>query len=187
MTNWSALTPQEKTDKVRELVHGGASYGQAAEILCTTRVAVAGIVYRARTKDDVIKRHIERKPTMKPAARNGPSKGGQTSALQQKAREARKHAGLTAFVSLDAPIDADPTPLKSNAWLPLPDTTPVPLAERTGCAWPCTAPDGSTLFCNAPTEHERSWCPAHHALGNRPVVVGTPKRIAKRWRAAYRQ
>lgn len=105
------------------------------------------------------------------------SKGGQTAVLQEKTRRARKaHAGLPAFVSLDVPTD--PTPLRARAWQPLPGTTPVPLADRTGCAWPTDSPDGRTLFCNAPLHDKHSWCERHFTLGNRPVVAGTPKRVA---------
>ena len=46
-----------------------------------------------------------------------------------------------------------------NAWEPLPGSKPVPLMERTGCAW--SVSDGSThLFCNEPTA-DGPYCPTH--------------------------
>ena len=174
---WADLNPDQRRSRVRELIHAGATYAETAQALRTTRTAVAGVVYRARSQGERIRRPIEREdpPPMKPTGSR--SKGGKTAVLQEKMRRARKaHAGLTTFVPLDVPTD--PTPLRASAWQPLPGTTPVPLADRTGCAWPTDSPDGRTLFCNAPTDDKHSWCARHFALGNRPVVVGTPKRVA---------
>lgn len=52
--------------------------------------------------------------------------------------------------------------LRSEAWLPLPGSVPVPLETRTGCCWPCsdTTPH---LFCNepVPSGSKRPYCPDH--------------------------
>jgi hypothetical protein len=183
--NWTDLSSIQKSEQAIELTEvKGYSYSQAAAALGTTRTAVAGAIDRAR-----MRANNPRPPRQRTTPENRkPSKAGKTAMqrgstaiAQEKARRARakKHAGLTRYVSLDEPIAAvDTAPLKSKAWLPLPGTTPVPLDQRTGCAWPI-GEGHPFLFCNEPVhETGHSWCKVHFALGNRPVIAGATKRVA---------
>lgn len=53
------------------------------------------------------------------------------------------------------------------AWLPLPGTTPKPLAEHQygECKWPIG--EAPMLFCCAPALEEKPWCAAHDAMAYR--------------------
>lgn len=147
---WASLTTEQRAVEVKDLVEvQGRTYSQAAKKLGTTPGAIAGVVDRNGIKSS--------------SGANG---------------QPRKHAGFNKFVALSIPPDVvDSTPLKPGAWDALPGSSPVPLADRTGCAWPLG--DGHPfLFCNLPTDPGRHWCQAHFVMGNRPVVVGTKKRVA---------
>jgi hypothetical protein len=177
---WATLTATQKADAVRPLVEDqGKSYREAAAILGTTRLAVAGVIERngLRASSGLKAKRPSPEHLEKKARR---AKGGTTATIQEKARKARTaaaakpHAGLTAYVSLGEPEPA--VILKPGAWTPLPGSTPVPLDLRTGCAWPVSV-DSPWLFCNDPVQEGKSWCPHHFTLGNRPVVQGTKKQI----------
>lgn len=50
--------------------------------------------------------------------------------------------------------------LASDAWKPLPGSTPTPLETRAGCAWPVTS-DRPYLFCNEPKADGKAYCDHH--------------------------
>ena len=107
---------------------------------------------------------------------------GSTAIAQEKARRARakKHAGLTRYVSLDEPIAAiDTAPLKSKAWLPLPGSKPVLLVdlEPNKCKW-SVSDNSPYLFCGEPA-HEGTYCRIHAQLGYRKIDQPTAARNSK--------
>jgi GcrA cell cycle regulator len=174
--NWTDLSSIQKSEQAIELTAKGYSYSQAAEALGTTRTAVAGAIDRARMRAG------SPRPNRQPSqAGKTAMQRGSTAIAQEKARRARakKHAGLTRYVSLDEPIAAiDTAPLKSKAWVVLDGATPVSLADhRDGqCRWPHG--EGPFTYCGLPVQPGKPYCTTHFALGNRPVVQGTPKRVA---------
>lgn len=184
MTPWTQLTSEQKADAVRPLLErDGLSYGQAAQALGTTRVAIAGVVSRAKDRNQPIQHaYIERQTIAR-------KKRTDNQVIAQKAAAARKverakakprpkkpHQGFVRFVGAGEPADA--APIKASAWDALEGSTPVSLEHRTGCAWPVEKPvgTGTTLFCNLPEQEGKSWCPTHYAMGARVVAVGTPVR-----------
>lgn len=61
------------------------------------------------------------------------------------------------------------------AFEPLPDTTPVPLEDNTGCRWPVNVTlEGNerVMFCNMPVTPGKvhKWCDQHHAIGVKKIV-----------------
>jgi hypothetical protein len=174
---WATLTSGEKAEAVRARIDAGESYGQTAAALGTTRTAVAGVVYRARTEGNIIRRVIIRKPKMKKIG----SAGGRTAVTQQKARNARAkakpHQGVTRYVALDAPPDVvDTAPLRSKAWQALEGSTPKRLSEhRHGeCLW--AVAESPFQFCCLPVQPGKQYCERHYAISNRPVVQGASTR-----------
>jgi len=158
---WSESSTAQRVTAISPLLIDGSTYQQIAEALNTSREAVAGLIHRAR----------ERNELPRAIATADKTKGGRATAKRRKAERKKakpRHAGITNYVALTAPLLApDTKPLKGAAWGALPGTTPVPLEQRTGCAWPIG--DGPFLFCNAPVKEGRSWCPHHFARGNRPI------------------
>jgi transposase-like protein len=175
-TEWTSLSAEQKAALVRRSIEtDGLSYAEAAKRHGTTRVAIAGVVSRARDRGE--RMH-------KPVLTRKPKNRSNDAITRQKAAKAKvvkqKHQGFAKFVALAIPVEAvDSAPLKPGAWAPLPESQPVPLVNRTGCAWPVEV-EGKTLFCNLPHLTHAHWCPAHVITGTRPVVVGTPKRHAKK-------
>jgi len=152
---WSDIAQRDTA--VRTLLLDGSTYDQIAAACNISRSTVAGVIHRAR----------ERNELPGSLATADKAKGGRKRATERKKAKPR-HAGITSYVALTAPLLApDTKPLKGAAWGALPGTTPVPLEQRTGCAWPIG--DGPFLFCNAPVKEGRSWCPHHFARGNRPI------------------
>lgn len=142
MTPWQDLTPQAKVDVVRELVeHGRMAYRAAARRLGTTVGSVASVADRSREHGRPI------------VASSGLINqwGGRVARKKKSERQ--------------SPIRLDPTPLSdSTAWLPLPGSTPVPLAEHTtGCRWPC-GNDRPFLCCNEAVAEGSVYCPHHDAV-----------------------
>lgn len=164
---WTRRTADQKAQAVKDLLGEGATYSEIARALGTSREAVAGVCYRRRLES-------QRRWGVNRKKEN-------TAVTREKAKRARqgprlRHAGLDRYVALDAPpATVDSKPLFSAAWVALEGSTPVPLDQRTGCAWPLG--DGHPfLFCNDPVQDGKSWCATHFALGNRPVTVGTSAR-----------
>lgn len=153
----------------------GLTYTAAGKRLGLSRGSVAGLADRHSIK------------TL--SAFSSPSKEGinyvtHINAKQQRAekkRQKKPHQGIAAFTPLDAPAAVpDTTPLRSSAWLPLPGSAPKRLSEhRTGeCLW--AVAENPFRFCCLPVAEGKPYCSMHFAMGNRPVVVGTPvKRAAK--------
>jgi hypothetical protein len=179
--NWTDLNSLQKTDQAEHLIAKGYTYSQAAKALGTTRSAVAGALDRG-----IMRTSAPRPPRQRTTPENRqPSQAGKTAMqrgstaiAQEKARRARAKA-LSQTAEPDATEEATTGRrlLAAEIWQPLPGSTPVPLDQRTGCAWPI-GHGHPFLFCNEPVAAGHSWCPTHFAAGNRPVVVGTPKRVA---------
>jgi hypothetical protein len=182
---WAQLTATEKAAAVRPLVEDqGKSYREAAAILGTTRLAIAGVIERngLRASSGLKAKRPSPEHLEKKARR---AKGGTTATIQEKARKARAAAnakpyqGVTRYVALDAPPETvDTAPLKSKAWVALEGSTPVTLDQRTGCAWPIG--ENPFMFCNLPLSGHAHWCPEHVKAGTRPVAVGTSARSKTR-------
>lgn len=64
--------------------------------------------------------------------------------------------------SVDGTLPADSKHLRSDAWLPLAGSFPVPLEVRTGCCWPCSE-KAPHVFCNEPIPDgsKRPYCAVH--------------------------
>jgi hypothetical protein len=164
---WSESSTAQRVTAIIPLLIDGSTYTQIAEALNTSREAVAGLIHRAR----------ERNELPRTVAAVDKTKGGRATAKRRKVERKKakpRHAGITNYVALGAPLPpSDIKPLKSNAWKALPGSVPVPLEQRTGCAWPLG--DGPFLFCNEPVQEGKSWCPHHFTLGNRPIPTA-PRR-----------
>jgi len=153
---------RQRADALRPLLEEqGLTYRAAGNLLGLSACSVAGLAYRNGIKTV--------------SAYSSPTKKG----INNMSRVARppkpKRPPVTTFVPLAAPEPEAFTP-KPGAWDALPGSTPVGLMQRTGCAW--VIGERPFLFCNEPLDGHDHWCPAHVKLGTRPVVPGTPKRVA---------
>lgn len=158
--SWAELSPAEKGDAIRPLIHTGESYSQIARQFGTTRLAVAGAASRHGIES--------------------PYKLLQQQESARKAREAKapkpRHQGFYKYVALPVlPLTEKPTPMRAGAFEPLPGTHPVEIADhRDGCRWPVDVGE-RTLYCNAPAE--AAYCATHAAMARRvlPPVVRKAK------------
>lgn len=70
--------------------------------------------------------------------------------------------------------------MTTDPWQPLPDTTPLTLAQTTDhtCKWPLgeTAP---WTFCGQPATEGRPYCPAHCRIAYRPIDLSIKLRPPK--------
>lgn len=171
--NWSALTASQKAEQVRALVQTkGYTYSQAAQALGTTRLSIAGVVDRADIRSSSgLNTHAPRPPKL--TAGKAAMQRGSTAIAQEKARRARARA------MADQPED-DTTGkrlLASQAWDPLPNSTPTRDRDPGGCRWPI-GNDRPFLWCNEPT-HKGVYCAAHHTLSCSPAWLATQKEKGK--------
>lgn len=90
-------------------------------------------------------------PVPRPAPKRHGNYGGINNKTRAKIAEARDGTAQ----------QQDSRFLRSEAWLPLPGSTPVPLGTRTGCCWPVTDKPPH-LFCNQTIESGKyPYCPDH--------------------------
>lgn len=146
LTDWQRLTPQQKRDQVRQHVErDGLSYSQAAAILGCAREAIAGVVERAKRAKDPIKSNSGLKNQ-----KGVHKKQKLTSTPNRRVKVRKPHQGLTNLIPLSPPTD--PEPLNTDAWSPLPGSSPVPLADlgAHACKWPLS--DRPFLFCALPAK-----------------------------------
>lgn len=142
------------------------SYAQIAAIVGASRVAVAGAAHRNNITS----------PLTRGATTAIGSKGGTAfKARQPKNPKVNPKADrprmsrIAPTQPLALPDDLiDKTPLRKDAWLPLPGTAPRPLhdLEQHDCKWPLG--DGPFTFCGQPAATGRVYCAAHVALAYKP-------------------
>lgn len=152
MTEWTALTHEQKRDLLRPLIEThGLSYGQIARQLGISRTAVAGAAHRNGL--------VSPYNPGNNGHNNGPRKL-KTSAPKSRIAPTQPIAPPDAFV--------DRTPIKPKAWEPLPGTTPKSLEElgNHDCKWPLGAAPHS--FCGQPAAPGKIYCDVHAALAYHP-------------------
>lgn len=173
LTGWKALTAAQKTEQVRgqvELNH--LSYGQAAAILGTTRVAVAGVVERAKRSASPIM--STNRPGFPPSLRKAKSK-----AKTDKPKRAPRLGSFQRLPS-EIPIPGDTEIITADAvWAALPGSSPVPIAEHQEgmCRWPC-GQDSPFTFCGLAVDAGGPYCGQHSTMAFReapPLKLPTRK------------
>jgi hypothetical protein len=148
---WKDFTATEKIEAVRQLVEReGKSYGQAAQILGCSRLAIAGVVERSQRKPDLIVSNSGMK-----------NHKGQHKGKQKPPKKTLPRIMAPAVYAEGVP--ADPTPLLSSAWLALPGSSPVVIAEHTtGCRFPVGGLIGDpVLYCNEAVKDGAVYCVRH--------------------------
>lgn len=146
--NW----PTAHEDQLRHLWDvEGLSSGDIAKIMGRTRNAIIGKVGRLHLSKRLSR--IQPRIKLPPRLRYSHKKTGD-GALSKR---------LTTMQLSPNPVPGDTKALKGWAWVPLPDTTPVPLVDlETGmCKWPVTE-DRPHLFCGAAANGV--YCEHHAAL-----------------------
>ena len=174
LTGWKALTPAQKTEQVREQVEiNHMSYGQAAAILGTTRVAIAGVVERAkRTPNPIMStsglrnRFGVRKPRKPKTKTDKPKRAPRLGSFQRLPSEI-PIPGDTELVTTDA------------VWAALPGSSPVPIAEHQEgmCRWPVGS-DSPFTFCGLAVDAGGPYCGQHSTMAFReapPLKLPTRK------------
>lgn len=144
MVAWTELTPGQKRDQVRlHVEQNGLTYSQAAKILGTTRVAIAGVVERAKGAGQ---------PIVSPNLEGRPHANGQPRRPTDRKRQ-----------------PDDDRPIYSYAWDALPGSSPVRLEDHTtGCRWAIAWPgERVARYCNNATDGTSMYCSGHHQLGVR--------------------
>lgn len=165
----AATARHARAAEIRTLVEfEGKTFTQTADILGISRGAIAGITSR----------HGIKSPNL-PSVNKPLSTRMKPRAKAAKARQdalARQVEALSQVPEL--PEAPEPLPA---AWLALPGSTPVSLADLppNTCKWPVT---DKMQFCALPVRLDPigartyHYCPAHHALGTRPMPEGKPKK-----------
>lgn len=135
--------PIESIDTLRRMWVDGASFSEIGRAVRKSRSAVAG-----------------------KARRLGLQSRGQEHFRQQAAKAARMRWDSTPRIvktkthfSLRRTTPKTRKPPMHLRVVPVPESIPVPLMERTGCCYPVT-PEGPHLFCNLPTE-KGDYCKWH--------------------------
>lgn len=136
-----------------------------------TRSSTSGAVYGIKAKPGPrnpsgwkAKRLARRKPEPKPMV-----------ARPQRAAtpkvERHKQQPFRAPNMLD-PIPIEPTPIKADAWEPLPGTVPIPLEhlERGACKWPIGT-ELPFLFCGQEALRDQPYCEHHTRRAGGPPAV----------------
>lgn len=165
----SATARHARAAEIRTLVElEGKTFTQTADLLGLSRGAIAGITSR----------HGIKSPNL-PSVNKPLSARMKPRAKAAKARQdalARQGEALQQVPEL--PEAPEPLPA---AWAALPGSSPVSLADlgTDQCRWPIGAP---SLFCALPVRLDPTgvktyhYCPAHHALGTRPMPEKERKR-----------
>lgn len=173
---WELLSPEEKIEHTRrEVAVLGHSYSVAAANLGTTRHGIAGTINRSLATDNPIRSSSGLK-NQKGVLNRGAA-GGTRDALTKAANKARAKPKpkrkvpprLAAFSRLPSELSLPPdaAPAKGEAWLPLPNSSPVAIAEHTnGCRWPCNT-DLPFFYCNEAVKPDSPYCLHHSALAFR--------------------
>ncbi len=165
-TPWQRLVPEDKRELVRQAVqHDNLMYSLAAERLGTTRVAIAGVIDRARRSADPIAANSGLKNQKGVPNRN------RTALNRAKATKKRPKQNFHKFVaSPTIPLPIEP-PARTDVWAALPGSSPVAIENHhDGCRWTIGL-DRPFLYCNLPTKDGSVLCPAHHAISYKPVPV----------------
>lgn len=175
---WKNLTPEQKGEAIKPLITEQLlSYSQIAERLGTTRSAIAAAADRHRIVSPLTKDH---------SGERGSKGGTAFKARQPRNPKVKPPPKPRLKMSRIAPTQPagfpddliDKTPLKKDAWLPLPGSRPIPL-EAAGphtCRWPIG--ENPTLFCGAHSRDGKPYCDRHNALAYRPraeIKKGTAK------------
>lgn len=149
--HWNSLTREQKGDLLAPLIQDhGLSYGAIARQLGVSRTAVAGAAHR----NGLISPYT-------PGANSGVGGRRLKGVTFSRIAPTQPIAPPGAFV--------DRTPLKKDAWLPLPGTAPKPLEHLAphDCRWPLGT-DHPHSLCGQPAEDGKVYCAAHAAMAYRP-------------------
>lgn len=175
MILWHQLDTQGKREAVRELVQvRKLTFTQAADILGISNSAIAGVVGRSKDTDNPI---LARDTSAKPKAPKKdptyrPGDNTRAKAIQRKLKDPNRkprRAGFNVMPAIFAEM-ASAQPPAEEAWRALPGSHPVSLEQHhNGCRWPI-GEDSPFLFCNEETLEGSPYCPAHTAMGTRPLT-----------------
>lgn len=165
-TPWRRLSTDDKRELVRQAVqHDSLTYTQAAERLGTSRVAIAGVVERAKRSPNPI---VSNSGLSYGGNRRGTA-GGKAFAKKVKANKGRaaakaKHAGFHKFVALpNLPLSVEP-PARTDVWAALPGSSPVAIEDHTtGCRFP-VGEDRPFTYCDLPIKNDSVYCLQHNAI-----------------------
>lgn len=159
---WAEATPNEKYAVVRQAVEtDGLTYEQAAHRLgAPSKHAIAGVVDRSAASPEG---KIRSTSGLKGVA--SPSKK-KRKPRSKSDKPKKKHQGLTNIVPLNTP-DETPEPVHAGAWVPLPGSSPIAIADHTdGCRWP-VGTDLPFRYCNEDVRAGSTYCAAHYSLSYR--------------------
>lgn len=192
---WNDLPFSEKYARIAQMITvQHLTYSQISAQTGVSRSAVAGLVVRARRAGHDIpvsplkartilaspRRNPARKapPRVPPKTRTSPPP--ERPAMSNKPTGKRPDFNYKPQFVAEEELAPSPPP-RADAFLPLPGSEPVTLAQRIGCAWPVG--EDPVLFCNEPLRPGSSWCKHHHALGfipgsGRPPNLKKPVRLA---------
>jgi hypothetical protein len=177
--NWQQATPDEKHAAVRQAVQiEGLSYGQAAERLGTTRLAIAGVVERSGPRGKI----VTTAPAKLAQQRRSASAARKKKAPRSKNDKPKKpHQGLSSIVPLVPALETQPLP-PGDVWRALPGSTPIAIElHTTGCRWTIDQPPAYVaLYCNEPVKEGSPYCAAHSAWAFRepPAAIHLRKETA---------
>lgn len=180
---WSALSPDDKIKAVRALVIDEAlTYSQAAQRLNISRVAVAGVVDRSKSRPPGLRIDIPpervlfaRQQSARRAYTEHAKKIKPNNTKPKKVKPSKpsklskpKHQGFHKYVALRIPENAiDRTPAREDVWHPLPDSRPVAIEDHVNaCRWPIGL-DHPFRYCNEETKPGSPYCVGHSAVAFR--------------------
>ncbi len=170
---WELLSPEEKIEHTREqVVTLGRTYSAAAAALGTTRHGIAGAIERStRTGNPIRTSSGLKNQNSTPKGAAGGRRDAKTKAANKaRAKPKTRSPRLGSFLRLpsEIPVAGDIEIVsKSDAWGPLPGSTPVAIADHvSGCRWP-TGADLPFHYCNEPVTGEKVYCAAHAAIAYR--------------------
>jgi hypothetical protein len=137
------LWSNKREARLRVLWDRGLTGGQIAAAMGTSRAAILGKVRRMKLSSRVPKK---------------------TRGWSQAAKDRNMRSRIIRKVFGEQPqIPKAAKPINASAWDALPGSTPVPLAELTGCKWPI-GQEAPYLFCGEAHAPGRSYCPQHQEL-----------------------
>lgn len=160
----------------------GLTFAAIAERFNVTRNVIAGVIFREVNRDDIrvniwTTERVEKLRQMYEDQRSyfviSQAIGVSESSVRRKARilglPSRTQDSSVRFRWIGGkPSRNVRTPPRAFAVVLAPDTTPVPLMERTGCCYPTTE-HSPHLFCNAEVS-KSSYCDFHQR-----VMYGRPE------------